>query len=192
MGPGMKELIRKKIQQREYTLPLGIFVPVKYQVAFLNREEDDFGNREDLLCPYFDHKNKNCGIWEHRGSVCTSYFCVSDRGERGLQFWETLGEYLHRCEMILAQDCVVTMGLSHECIDGQLEYINCETGTAEELASNSMSPAIFQSYWSDWDGDIETYYGRCCDYAKQLNLKELEQILSEETSDLEEVLKQRY
>jgi len=184
-----KVTIRNKINQREYTLPLGIFVPVKYQVAFLDREESDFGNREDLLCPYFDPNNKNCGIWEHRGAVCTSYYCASDRGEKGLKFWENWGEYLHRCEMVLAQECMVAMGLPHESIDAQLEYINCETGTEEELGSNSMSSAIFQSYWSNWSQDIESYYLGCNDYVKNLNDVEMNKILAPELCDLEQVLK---
>jgi hypothetical protein len=105
--PAIKELLRQKIRDREYALPMGIFVPVKYQVAFNNRQSEDFGNRAEFLCPYYDGQGQQCGLWLHRGSVCTSYYCTSDRGEAGLQFWATLGDYLHICEMVLAQDCVV-------------------------------------------------------------------------------------
>ncbi|MEY4616776.1 MAG: hypothetical protein RJB66_1736 [Pseudomonadota bacterium] len=184
-----KALIRSKIKNREYALPMGIFVPVAYQVKFNNRAPEDFGNRPEFLCSYYDKNQQQCGIWRHRGSVCTSYFCVSDRGPEGLQFWEMLGEYLHVCEMVLAQDCLVSMGIPPENIDGQLEYINCSTGTAEEMASHSMSEPLFQTYWSDWGGDIEEYYLSCARYLNGLPLSELQNLLHSETSEMEEELR---
>lgn len=185
----IKNNLRKKIQLREYALPMGIFVPVAYQVKFNSREPEDFGNRTDFLCPYFDHNKKNCGIWKNRGSVCASYYCVSDFGPSGLKFWEILGDFLHVCEMVLAQDCVVSMGLSPDGIDSQLEYINCETGTTEELSSNSMSEALFKTYWTEWDGNIEDYYLNCSKYVNQLGFKDMKELLGEETLELELQLK---
>jgi hypothetical protein len=187
----VKELIEGKIRQREYAMPMGLFVPVRYQVAFNRRGETDFGNREEFLCPYFDHAGQRCGIWRHRGSVCTSYFCVSDRGEAGLRFWELLGEYLHVCEMVLAQDCVVSMGLPPECIDGQLEYINCATGTDEELASDSMSEVLFQNQWSEWSGSAEDFYRGCSKYVRELGVKGLEELLWEEAGELSGMLREQ-
>ena len=190
VGYEAKEVVRQKIQRREYALPLGVFAPVSYQVAFNQREPADFGNKESFLCPYFDRKKEQCGIWRHRGSVCTSYFCASDRGAVGLEFWERLGDYLHVCEMVLAQDCVVSMGLPPDCIDGQLEYINCATGTPEELAINSMSVPLHRSYWVDWSGDIEEYYLSCCRYLKNLSPREIGELLRDEIHEIDEDLLQ--
>lgn len=188
----MKQLILEKIRRREYALPMGIFVPVNYQVEFNHRGPTDFGNREDLLCSYYDSLQQQCGIWRHRGSVCTSYFCVSDRGPKGLKQWALLGDYLHVCEMVLAQDCLVSMGLPPESIDAQLEYINCETGTEEELASSSMSAALFSNFWSDWDESIEEFYLSAYRYVSSLGVEGLRSLLAEETADLEEELKQGF
>jgi hypothetical protein len=179
----------RKIEQREYTLPMGIFVPVAYQVKFNQRQDTDFGNRHDFLCPYYNQQTSNCGIWRHRGAVCTSYYCISDRGESGLQFWQALGDYLHCCEMVLAQDCVVSMGLPPEAIDNQLEYINCETGTEEELASNSMSEVLFNTHWQGWDGSIEQFYRSCNRYIRDLDLGQLSNLLDEETFEHEQDLR---
>src|SRR5437868_12356699 len=43
--------IRAKIGQREYSLPLGLVAPPSYQVAFNHRQKNEFGRREDWLCP---------------------------------------------------------------------------------------------------------------------------------------------
>lgn len=188
VSDSIKHILRDKINSLQYALPLGIFVPVNYQVAFNHRESEDFGNRSDFLCPYFDKGMNQCGIWHHRGAVCTSYFCASDRGELGLEFWQRLGDYLHVCEMVLAQDALVSMGLPPEIIDGQLEYINCDTGTTEELASASMGRPLYNYFWKDWNHSPEEFYQLCCDYVAQLTPKDLKNLLSEEVSDHEEAL----
>lgn len=185
----IQEALLHKIQNNEYALPLGIFAPVRYQVQFNNREESDFGNRKDFLCPYFDRQKNKCGIWLYRGSVCTSYFCASDRGEKGLQLWSLLGEYLHLCEMSLAQDCMVSMGMHPDMIDSQLEYINCSTATAEEMKSDSLSPALFASYWGDWNEPLLEFYKSSYNYVCQLNPENMTDIIDENACEVEEEIK---
>lgn len=186
----IKAQLKSKIQRQEYALPLGIFAPLRYQIAFNNRAEHDFGNKEEFLCPYFNRINKSCGLWQHRGAVCTSYFCVSDRGPQGLKLWELIGEYLHLCEMILSQDALVSMGLSPDLIEGQLEYVNCNSGTEEEKASHSMNPALFKEYWNEWvpHHTIENFYINCSTYILSLDFEQLDALLYEETQDLEKEL----
>lgn len=185
----MKNTLISKIKNREYALPMGIFVPLTYQVKFNNRNPSDFGNKEEFLCPYYDQGHQRCGIWKYRGAVCTSYFCTSDRGDEGLRFWELLGDYLHVGEMVFAQDCIVSMGLSPESIDAQLEYINCQSGTPEELSSNSMSEALFKHHWMEWDGDIIEFYRGCFKYISSLDVAQIGELIRGETADLEEELK---
>ncbi len=167
---------------------MGLFVPPTYQVRFFNREPQDFGNKDELLCPYFDKKKYNCGIWSYRGSVCTSYFCYSDYGKKGSDFWEYLGEYLNVCEMVLSQDCVVSRGLSPDILDPQLEFINCNSATNEELNSNSMSETIFSTYWSDWTESIEEFYKSCHHYISKFTIEEMNDLLYEETIEFEKEL----
>lgn len=186
----IKSKIQSKIEAREYALPLGVFAPLNYQIQFNNRNENDFGNRQDFLCPYFNYQNKNCGMWQHRGAVCTSYYCVSDRGEAGLKLWENLGEYLHLCEMVLSQDALVSMGLSPDIIENQLEYVNCMSGTEEEISSSSMSQALFDDYWKDWipQHTIENFYISCSKYISSLTTEQIRVLLQEETQEIEAIL----
>jgi len=190
----IKAILHSKINSCEYALPLGIFAPLNYQIQFNNRNENDFGNKLDFLCPYFDDKNKNCGIWLHRGSICTSYYCISDHGESGLKQWELIGEYLHLCEMVLSQDALVSMGLPPEMIEHQLEYINCSSGTEEETNSSSMNKALFNEYWKDWlDHDsISNFYISSSKYISTLTVEQLNLLLQEETQHLEHELKSSF
>ncbi len=189
------EQIRSKIQNQEYALPLGLFAPVKYQIEFHQRNENDFGFNSKFLCPYFDKIKQQCGIWAYRGSVCTSYFCDSDFGKKGLQFWSLFGDYLHYLEMSLAQDCMVSLGLDADLIDLQLEYINCESASEEEVQSNSMSDSIFNCHWKSWmelnqiNSDnaksawIEKFYIDSFNYAKSISLDNLKIIFTDDEID---------
>jgi hypothetical protein len=173
----------KKINLKEYALPLGIFPPVKFQVEFNNRSETDFGNKTEFLCPYYDKQKNSCGVWLHRGSVCTSYYCISDHGESGLQLWEMLGDYIHKLEMSLAQDCLVAQGIPFDRVENQFEYINCSSATPEEMQSNSMSQAIFESYWLDIEKDPKEFYISIYEYAKNLDLLQFRSLLDEDIED---------
>ena len=48
--------MRDKIRRREYALPIGMVAPVRYQMEFNKRKENEFGQREDWLCPYFNRE----------------------------------------------------------------------------------------------------------------------------------------
>lgn len=178
----------RKILKREYALPLGIFPSVRFQVGFNQRQAEDFGQKKDFLCPYFDRTHRRCGVWSHRGPICTSYYCASDRGEEGLAFWEMWGEYLHRCEMILAQDAFVAMGLSHEGIEFQVEYLNCEQGTPEELGSDQMAEALFKDMWAPWSGTPTEFYRSCYKYIGAMEFREMKSLFLEELGEMEEHL----
>lgn len=188
-----KEMIRQKIQQREYALPMGIFAPVNYQYEFLNREFQDFGNKESFLCPYFSKQNNNCGVWQFRGSVCTSYFCLSDRNDSGMRFWEAFGDYLNGLEMTLSQEFMAARGFSPELIEAGLEYMNCETGSPEELDSASMSQSMFNYLWWDYQlTEIEEFYKSASQYVKKLTKEDFNKILDPELKEMEHSLIQIY
>src|SRR4051812_8134014 len=88
-----KKVIQKMISKKRDCLPIGIVAPLDYQIKF-NKHRKQFGKHADLLCPYFDRKQKNCGIWKFRGVVCTSFFCESSYGKKGKAFWNQFSDYL--------------------------------------------------------------------------------------------------
>jgi hypothetical protein len=185
-----KTLIENKIKKNEYTLPLGIFAPVRYQYHFHRRKPEDFGNNESMVCPYMMRDTAQCGLWIHRSSVCMSYYCASDYGKNGLLFWELFGDYVHHLEMALAQDCMVSMGFSPDAIDLQLEYMSCETATPEELKTDSMPDALSNSYWQDWGNqDYQEYYRACARYAHDLKPQLINDMIDEEGFHMQDELK---
>ncbi len=172
-------VIQDKIKRREFTLPLGAFPTLKYQHQFFHKKETDFGNREDLLCPYFDKVESNCGIWDFRGVVCTTFFCRSDRGKEGLRFWKNLGDYLSYVEMALAEECLVQLDFSPRDVSDQLHYLNRKEWTKEQSVQEFLSATDFKFFWNGYV-DYASFYKKCYNHVLNLSKKEFKEITGQQ------------
>lgn len=170
--------ILKKIEKRQYALPIGVLPPIPYQMEFNHREKDEFGWREDWLCPYFDRGSQNCGIWRYRGSVCTSYYCKSDQKAAGKRFWKSLESYISYLEMALAEEVLVHLDFSPRQVSEQIGYLNRYEATATELRSSSLPMAKHQKIWNLYEDPI-AFYKKCDDLARSLSRQDVEELLGE-------------
>lgn len=183
-----REILRRKIERREFSLPIGLMASVRFQVTFNNRQPQDFGNREDWLCPYYDRQNQNCGIWRNRGAVCTTYYCQSNSGKKGIQFWERFSDYLTYVEMALMEDVLVHMGYSPRQISDCLEYINRQEGSPAEMRSDSLPLAKAQRLWGDFFDKQEQFFRKTYLMVKEFDKKRFREALGEMGADIEESL----
>lgn len=182
------EVFKNHLQQKKFTLPLGAFPTLQFQYEFMNREFTDFGNREDLLCPYYDRQENNCKIWNYRGVVCTTYFCTSNRGAQGQNFWKNLSDYLSYIEMSLAEECLVQLDFSPRDISDQLNYLNRTEWTAEETIQQSIDAKEFKLFWNGYT-DYEEFYLKCFNHIKNMSKKEFNEIMSSQGKELLKRLK---
>ncbi len=171
-------VIETKIKKRQFTLPLGVFPSLKFQYEFINREFEDFGNREDLLCPYYNREEQNCGIWKFRGVVCTTYHCTSDRGKAGMARWDQLSNYLSYIEMALAEECLVQLDFSPRDISDQLVFLNRTEWSMEETTQQILSAPEFKSFWNGYP-DHKGFYLKCYNHVANLSKKEFTEIMGE-------------
>lgn len=174
-----REVIRAKIARREYALPIGVTPPLRYQIEFNARKPGDFGQREDWLCPYFVKETQGCGLWRHRGSVCTGYYCKSDYGRDGLAFWNSLERYLAFVEMAVMEECLVNLDFSPRQISDLLDYLNRFEGTVGEKRSWVLPEEKARKLWNGYFDDVEGFYRRCAKIARGLNRRSLEEIMGE-------------
>ncbi len=127
-------LENKKVREMIITgksLPVGIVPPVSWQVSYARRAPEDFGNREDFLCPYYNKVDDNCGVWSNRGASCISYFCKSSYGMQGQDFWLRFEKMLSRVEGLLSAQVLRQKGFSEGEIFDQLGKITTKTGLGE-------------------------------------------------------------
>ncbi len=179
-------IFRDKIQRREYALPIGLVAPVKYQVEFNNRQEGDFGQREDWLCPYYNKEKQNCNVWRNRGVVCTTFFCKSSYGKVGLKFWEKLSNYIWYVELALLEEALVMLDFSPRQIMTLLDYHNRFEGTAAEKKSWVLPEAKARELWNGYFDDQEGFYKKCHEVVANIDKKGFHEMLGEQGQNLEE------
>ncbi len=181
-------IFRDKMARREYALPIGMVAPVQYQVGFNNREEHEFGQREDWLCPYYNKEKQNCNVWRHRGVVCTTFFCKSSYGKTGENFWQKLSNYIWYVELALLEEALVMLDFSPRQVMTLLDYHNRHEGTAAEKKTMVLPEAKSKELWNGYHEDQEGFYKKCFELVANLGKKEFHELLGETGQSLEEEL----
>lgn len=180
---GIKK-IEQKIRERQFALPLGLMAPFDYQLAFLSKDETDFGNRSDLLCPYFSVSDNQCSIWQYRGVVCTSFYCRSDYGQNGQKFWAVFSDYLSYVEMALAEECLVQLDFSPRDISDQLMYLNKRDFSSDEQQQKAIAADIDFKLWNGYADKID-YYKKCFAIVQNMDRNHFKEILGQQGLELE-------
>ncbi len=176
--------IEDKIKNLEFCLPMGILAPFDYQLSFLSKDENEFGNRQDLLCPYFSEQMNQCSIWEYRGVVCTSFYCRSDYGQDGLKFWAVLSDYLSYVEMALAEECLVQLDFSSRDLSDQLMYLNKRDFSTQEQTQKALSSQVDKKLWNGYTDKTE-FYKKCFSLVKDIKRIQFKEILGQQGLELE-------
>lgn len=174
-----QKVIRKKIKNREYALPIGILPSVKYQVEFIKNKKKIFGKDKEYLCPYYNKDNNSCGIWRYRGSVCTSFYCMSSYGKKGQDFWRQVRNYLSYTEMLLMEEALVHLDFSPREVSEQIGYLDRRKGDELELKSHQLSKKLFNQYWKDRVSDPEDFYIKTYDFVKSFRRKDFLESMGE-------------
>jgi len=181
------EIILELIAHRNFILPIGIFPSFKYQAQFLNKKKADFGNDAHLLCQYYDRNLNHCSIWKYRGVVCTTFFCRSDYGVKGLNFWDVLKDYLSYVEMALAEDCLVMKDFSPRDLSDQLDYLNKREFKKNELNKTALTVNEYKKYWNGYV-DPEQFYISCYELVKSQNRHSFKEIIGLQGLKLEKMV----
>lgn len=174
--------IRAKISQNEFALPVGIVAPPSLQIEYQNRKTGEFGCRTDWICPYFDSINKNCGIWKHRGSVCTTFYCKSIKKKKGESYWFSISEYLSFTEMFLAEECLAHFGYSPKEVSAQMLFVSHDD--ADDVAHGGANRST-DFGWKIQTSAIEKFYIECFNFVKTKSRKRFLNEIGEIGKDLE-------
>jgi Fe-S-cluster containining protein len=177
--------IRLRIEtasQQGLLLPVGLYATPERQTAMEKRSRD-FGRKRELICPFFDTQSLGCSVWKQRPGVCTTYFCKSDKAESGLEFWSDLEDYLNHFEWTLAVEIFSRMGL------GEIEMEMCESIMATE-ANDPERAILMRGSWGPWWNRKDEFYKLSLGKALAISPSELNEILGEESLELEQTLRQ--
>ncbi|MCX7978130.1 MAG: hypothetical protein N2578_03925 [Bdellovibrionaceae bacterium] len=179
-------IIRQRILLRDHVLPLGVIPPVRYQLKFNNRAKSDFGQKEELLCPFFDKTQYTCGIWLHRGSVCMSYYCISDYGPAGIRFWASLRRWMSYCEGVLAEECLVQGGWSPREISSMMSWINLRRNQDLPHKEKFIPTEQWKKIWDHYAAHEENFFIKSFHFVCSLDRRKFLNIVGETGKCLEQ------
>lgn len=111
-GEKGRATVEARLDSGEGLTPLGLYAPAEY----LERYDPGvkFGHDLSLRCPhYLEAEGGLCGVWKHRESTCSTWFCRHSTGEQGRALWrEGIGPLLRETELRLADWCARQLGAS--------------------------------------------------------------------------------
>lgn len=179
VAPNTLQAIKSMLtENKSIHLPIGMIAPASYQLAFKLRDEGEFGQREDWLCPYFNKEQNNCGIWRFRGSVCTTFYCHSSHGAKGIRFWEELGGYLNYAEMAFLEEALIRLDFSPRNISDQLAYINIDPDDYGSHPKTWLAPVTLKKLWKGYSDPIE-FYIKCFEVVSAFTSEQVEEAFGE-------------
>jgi hypothetical protein len=172
LGAGARSVIRQRIADRVGVTPLGIAMDPTYRAVYENAPSA-FGKAMPLRCPYYvDQDGGLCGIWQHRESVCTTWFCKFERGAYGRIFWRVINSLLRMIEVSLRLWVMREVGLSEDAqVDlwTRLEYERGGRPPLDEHAmKNTTDPDRYRKDWANFLGREEEYFAKCAEKVQAL------------------------
>lgn len=163
---------------RGVLLPVGLFPSAQHQSLVDQLGQKAFGKKTELLCPFFDGPKNQCSIWENRPAVCTTYFCKSDYGQPGLDFWADVEKYLNHFEWQLACEVIFQMGMTTN------EIAYCQGVVSEETEEDERE-SFLHAAWGKWFHHKHDFYIEAKKVALSFDSKKIESLLGEEFLELE-------
>lgn len=148
-----RRTVSERIAQRAGVTPLGIRLTAG-QRALYGVERERLGRSLHVRCPHLAEGGR-CGIWRHRNSVCSTWFCKHERGATGFALWRTVQSLLEVVEHALSFWCVMQLDLGSEAI-----ALLCQADRRDELAADP-SPELYRAAWGAWHGHERELYLEC-------------------------------
>lgn len=141
--------------------PRGATMTPVYRLLYQHGEKKAFGQAASMRCPhYLDREGGQCGIWRHRNSVCSTYFCTLERGLVGQRFWIEMKTFLETIEMALSEWCARELDIGAEALTRLLAP--SETNEFVQLSAYDLdgiaNPDEQRAAWGTWYGREREFY----------------------------------
>ena len=157
--------VESRLQAGVAVTPLGLGQPPTFRFLYDKTVPGSFGHSVALRCPhYLEDEGGKCGVWRHRASVCTTWFCKHVRGAVGQKFWQALHQLLSGVEHSLSRWCVLQLDVGPDAL-AKLFPMPRQAGTADVMDWRALDgivdPAVYRSLWGRWLGRETEFYETC-------------------------------
>lgn len=177
--PGRASVISRLENQAGATL-LGLNHTRAFDVLYnYGASQGAFGRSQTLRCPYYIEEGGLCGVWKHRNSICTTWFCKHNRGAVGLVFWQNIQQLLSQVEESLARWCVLQLNPGLEALQGLFptRYQLVRQSAGDNLRNNELDeevdPQNHARSWGSWTNREREFYLECARLVSDLSWPEV-------------------
>ncbi|MBI4581534.1 MAG: hypothetical protein HY718_17680 [Planctomycetes bacterium] len=173
--------VEQRIADGVAVTPLNLGRHPTYQALYQHvTNTAGFGRDRTIRCPhYLDERGGLCGIWPHRESTCTTWFCKHVRGATGKHFWATLQQLLQGLETELAFWCVLKLDLGREAV-GRLFTSSVPSLDPDPKGEGRLTGVpdrqVRQANWGRWAGRERDFYMECARLVEPLSWADVEAI----------------
>ena len=163
-----RSMLRQRIIDRVGVTPFGVHVPPVYRTIFENAGPA-FGRSRFMRCPYYvDRDGGLCGIWRHRDSVCSTWFCKHDAGAMGKVYWQVVRSVLAQIEMSVKLWAVTEAGLDEKAranLWSRMEYDKLGVRPPMDLPAlaGSVDEGRYREDWGNFAGRELELFARCAE-----------------------------
>lgn len=190
-----RDSVRARLAAPGMATPIGLRRPTTYDLAYRNSAET-LGRSLALRCPhYVEDDGGQCGIWKHRDSVCTTFFCRFVRGQTGAAQWRAIQDLLEAVEGTLARHLALELGIDVEVVShftpraGKGVIRPVPTGNDID---GRVDPATTAWMWGRWHGREEAYYTACAGKVEALSWADVRAIGGADLAVLEGVVRRAH
>lgn len=177
MSPGRQSVV-ERINKRIGVTPLTLEMPPEYRWLYSGMTPEAFGRVPPMRCPhYVDRDGGLCGIWRHRNSICSTWFCKYVRGQFGRDFWESMREMLVEMEKAVTFWAARRVGVNDHTLRRMISYSSGEeAGLSHHDLTAKVDDKDYQELWGDWHGRESEFYRRCAEQVARLEWPDVETI----------------
>lgn len=136
---------------------------------------DGFGASRTLRCPHH-LDDGGCGIWQHRMSVCATWFCKHVRGALGQRFWRAVQALLSAVERDLARWCLLETGLGPKALASLLPPPVPAAPVFmldRYQLDGRVDPRRYAAAWGERAGRERAYYRRCAELVQDMGWRQV-------------------
>ena len=174
LGAGRRS-VQQRIAARVGVTPLGLTRPPAGAALYELSASHTFGRTREGRCPHFVEEGGRCGIWRHRNSVCSTYFCKFERGAVGQRLWRSVGDLLAAVELGLSQWCVLELDVDPAALR-ELGPAGARPPIDVPALENRVDPARYRRLWGTWAGRERAFFAACARLVAPLRWDDVQRI----------------
>jgi hypothetical protein len=190
-GPGLEagrsvleSRIRSRVSVKPDAVGAGAIFPLLYQ-----NTPNVFGRAPALRC-YYLGESGGCGIWNHRPSVCATWFCKHVRGLAGFHFWRLAHKLLTSVEQDLELWCMAELKAGLEEV-AEAMPTKVQPPDVSEL-EGEIDWVRYRKLWGRWAGREAQFYRECAKLVDKLSWADVEGICGPRVRILAGLLRDTY